>query len=223
MPLTILVVEDDEGTRLSIQDYLDLEGYAVMTAKDGWEALERVEALQPQLIITDISMPRVDGYAFLKSLRQRPAWRLLPVVFLTAHAETRERVRGYQSGCDAYLEKPFELDELGAVVRNLLERSQLIQTALLQYTLAHPTPPAAPQPTNQVPDRYPEPPAIAFTKRERNVLDFIAEGLSNAQIAEHLYLSPRTVEKYVSSLLRKTDTANRAELVRFAMDHHLVE
>jgi CheY-like chemotaxis protein len=144
MPLTILVVEDDEGTRLSIQDYLDLEGYAVMTAKDGWEALERVEALQPQLIITDISMPRVDGYAFLKSLRQRPAWRLLPVVFLTAHAETRERVRGYQSGCDAYLEKPFELDELGAVVRNLLERSQLIQTALLQYTLAHPTPPAAP-------------------------------------------------------------------------------
>jgi DNA-binding NarL/FixJ family response regulator len=54
-------------------------------------------------------------------------------------------------------------------------------------------------------------------------LDFIAEGLSNAQIAEHLYLSPRTVEKYVSSLLRKTDTANRAELVRFAMDHHLVE
>jgi CheY-like chemotaxis protein len=105
MPLTILVVEDDEGTRLSIQDYLDLEGYAVMTAKDGWEALERVEALQPQLIITDISMPRVDGYAFLKSLRQRPAWRLLPVVFLTAHAETRERVRGYQSGCDAYLEK----------------------------------------------------------------------------------------------------------------------
>jgi DNA-binding response OmpR family regulator len=169
MPLTILVVEDDEGTRLSIQDYLDLEGYAVMTAKDGWEALERVEALQPQLIITDISMPRVDGYAFLKSLRQRPAWRLLPVVFLTAHAETRERVRGYQSGCDAYLEKPFELDELGAVVRNLLERSQLIQTALLQYTLAHPTPPAAPQPTTQVPDRYPESPAIAFTKRERNV------------------------------------------------------
>jgi DNA-binding NarL/FixJ family response regulator len=115
------------------------------------------------------------------------------------------------------------LDELGAVVRNLLERSQLIQTALLQYTLAHPTPPAAPQPTTQVPDRYPESPAIAFTKRERNVLDFIAEGLSNAQIAEHLYLSPRTVEKYVSSLLRKTDTANRAELVRFAMDHHLVE
>lgn len=223
MPLTILVVEDDEGTCLSIQDYLDLEGYAVMVAKDGWEALERVEALQPQLIITDISMPRLDGYAFLKSLRQRPAWRLLPVVFLTAHAETRERVRGYQSGCDAYLEKPFELDELGAVVRNLLERSQLIQTALLQYTLANPTPPAVHPPASQAPDCYPEPPAIAFTKRERNVLDFIAEGLSNAQIADHLYLSPRTVEKYVSSLLRKTDTANRAELVRFAMDHHLVE
>ncbi|MDA0672355.1 MAG: response regulator transcription factor [Cyanobacteria bacterium] len=223
MPLTILVVEDDEGTRLSIQDYLDLEGYSVMTAKDGWEALEVVETTQPQLIVTDISMPRVDGYAFLKSLRQRPAWRLLPVVFLTAHAETRERVRGYQSGCDAYLEKPFELDELGAVVRNLLERSQLIQTALLQYSLANPTPPAASRANPTIPDRYSAAFHPKLHERERNVLDLISEGLSNAQIADRLYLSPRTVEKYVSSLLRKTETANRAELVRFAMDHHLVD
>ncbi|MEM0981378.1 MAG: response regulator, partial [Cyanobacteria bacterium P01_H01_bin.58] len=76
MPLTILVVEDDEGTRLSLQDYLELEGYIVVAAEDGWKALQMVNDYQPQLIITDISMPRLDGYAFLKSLRQKPAWRL---------------------------------------------------------------------------------------------------------------------------------------------------
>ncbi len=221
MPLTILVVEDDEGTRLSIQGYLELEGYSVMTAKDGWDALEQVETLQPQLIISDITMPRLDGYALLKSLRQRPAWRLLPVVFLTAHSETRERVRGYQTGCDAYLEKPFELDELGAVVRNLLERSQLVQAALLQYSLAiqpSPAAPSAPSPLAHSLERN-----LAFTAREHSVLDLLSEGLSNAHIADRLYLSPRTVEKHVSSLLRKTNTTNRAELVRFAMDHHLVD
>jgi len=224
MPLTILVVEDDRGTRLSLQDYLELEGYIVVTAEDGWHALQIVEKFQPQLVITDISMPRLDGYAFLKSLRQQPAWRLLPVIFLTARTATRERVQGYQFGCDVYLEKPFELDEIGAVVRNLLARSQLIQTAWMQYkTPAEATVPAmAPSAPIAAHELQPED-TVELTGREKEVLDLLSEGMSNAQIAASLYLSPRTVEKYVTSLLRKTDTTNRAELVRFAMDHHLVD
>ena len=62
-----------------------------------------------------------------------------------------------------------------------------------------------------------------FTGREKEVLYFLSEGLSNNQIGDKLHLSPRTVEKHVSSLLRKTDTSNRAELVRFTMEHHLVD
>jgi DNA-binding NarL/FixJ family response regulator len=222
MPMTILIVEDDEGTRLSLQDYLELEGYNVVTAEDGWKALQIVNQCQPQLIITDISMPRIDGYAFLKSLRQQPAWRLLPVIFLTARTATQERVQGYHVGCDVYLEKPFELEEIGAIVKNLLARSQLIQTAWLQYqtlpepTLAMATPTRAAEPLSPLGD-------FSLTDREKSVLDLLSEGMSNAQIAASLYLSPRTVEKYVTSLLRKTDTNNRAELVRFAMDHHLVD
>jgi DNA-binding NarL/FixJ family response regulator len=217
MPLSILVVEDDEGTRMALQDYLELEGYSVATAADGWIALQRVESFQPQLIITDISMPRLDGYAFLKSLRQQPLWRLIPVVLLTAHSRTEDRVKGYQTGCDVYLEKPFELEELGAVVRNLLERSQLIQSAVVQYSVSvqkgEAPPPPEPDPVDE---------ELSLTKREKDVLDLLSGGLSNNQIADRLYLSPRTIEKYVSSLLRKSNTSNRAELVRFAMDHHLV-
>jgi DNA-binding NarL/FixJ family response regulator len=217
MPLSILVVEDDAGTRITLQDYLEMEGYSVVTAMDGWMALQQVEVFQPQLIITDITMPRLDGYAFLKSLRQQPAWRLIPVVLLTAHAETQDRVKGYQTGCDVYLEKPFELDELGAVVRNLLARSQLVQSALMQYSASvqRGEAPSPPEVISAEED-------LSLTEREKDVLDLLSGGLSNSQIAERLYLSPRTVEKYVSSLLRKSNTSNRAELVRFAMDHHLV-
>ncbi|MGD1861602.1 MAG: response regulator transcription factor [Leptolyngbyaceae cyanobacterium] len=223
MPLTILVVDDEEGIRLSLRDYLELEGYTVATAEDGWKALELVSQCQPQLIITDISMPRIDGFAFLKSLRQQPAWRLLPVIFLTGRTETQERVQGYQTGCDVYIEKPFELSEIGAVVKNLLARSQLIQTAWMQYQrLPEPVPAATPPPTVPLPNS-PIATNFSLTNREQSVLDLLSEGMSNAQIAATLFLSPRTIEKYVTNLLRKTDTSNRAELVRFAMDHHLVE
>lgn len=223
MPLTILVVEDDEGTRLSLQDYLELEGYIVVTAEDGWTALNIVNQCLPQLVITDISMPRIDGYAFLKSLRQQPQWRLLPVIFLTACTETQSRVQGYQVGCDVYMEKPFELEEMGAVVKNLLARSQLIQTAWMQYQAMGPPAPAAPSRRDLAPALVTTADNFALTDREQSVLDLLSEGMSNAQIAATLFLSPRTIEKYVTNLLRKTDTSNRAELVRFAMDHHLVD
>ena len=223
MPLTILVVDDDEGIRLSLKDYFELEGYIVVTASDGWKALQVINQCQPQLLITDISMPRLDGYAFLKSLRQQPIWRLLPVILLTARTATQSRVQGYQSGCDVYIEKPFELEEIGAVVKNLLARSQLIQTALLQYqSLPVPVPAAIPENSLPLQTQVPET-DFSLTEREKSVLDLLSEGMSNAQIAATLFLSPRTIEKYVTNLLRKTDTSNRAELVRFAMDHHLVD
>jgi DNA-binding NarL/FixJ family response regulator len=101
------------------------------------------------------------------------------------------------------------MEELGAIVRNLLERSQLIQTEQ-QF---RPSAPINPQDS-----------ALGFelSSREQEVLGLLSQGLSNTQIGEHLHLSARTVEKYVSSLLRKTATMNRAELVRFALKHHLI-
>lgn len=225
MPLTILVADDDLGTRLSISDYLELSGYQVVAAEDGQNALELVDQSHPHLIVTDITMPHMDGYELVRQVRRKPAFRLLPVIFLTARTKTEERIRGYQLGCDAYLPKPFDLEELGAVIRNLLERSQMIQfewrmrmqetdpvhrgdesqerVMVSSHTL-----------TNEL--------TLDLTPREQEVLQVLVEGMSNAQIGDRLHLSPRTVEKYVSSLLRKTDTNNRADLVRFAMEHRLI-
>ncbi|PPS41433.1 response regulator transcription factor [Chroococcidiopsis sp. TS-821] len=219
MPLTLLVVDDDLGTRLSISDYLEMSGYSVLTAADGQEALAMVETYHPHLMVTDIVMPRMNGYELVRHVRQNPKFRLLPVIFLTARNKTEERIAGYQSGADLYLPKPFELKELGAAIRNLLERSQIIQSeARLSYeeglrANSHTVGQAGE--TLEVP--------IKLTQREQQVAVLLTHGLSNAEIGSRLHLSPRTVEKYVSSLFRKTSTSNRAELVGFVMKYRLLQ
>jgi DNA-binding NarL/FixJ family response regulator len=226
MPLTILVVDDDLGTRLSISDYLELSGYSVITANDGQEALAMVEEYHPDLIVTDIVMPRMNGYELVRRVRQQPGFRLLPVILLTARTKTQERILGYQSGCDLYLPKPFELEELAAAIRNLLERSQIIQS---EYRVSQKENPGTSTPTvveaqNSVFTHLEKPELFSsLTSREQEVLELLTHGLSNVEMGQQLHLSPRTVEKYVSSLLRKTATSNRAELVRFAIKHGLVE
>ena len=216
MRLTLLVADDDLGTRLSIGDYLEMSGYSVLTAIDGQEALSMVEAHHPDLMVTDIIMPRLNGYELVRRVRQQPAFRLLPVIFLTARTKTEERILGYQSGCDLYLPKPFELQELGAAIRNLLERAQVIQS---EYGMPqHGTQPLS-APLSETDPKFP----LHLTQREQEVLELLTHGLSNAEMGTKLHLSPRTVEKYVSSLLRKTEASNRAELVRFAMEHRLVK
>lgn len=219
MPLTILVVDDDPGTRLAISDYLEMSGYSVITAADGQQGLNMVETYRPHLMVTDIVMPRMNGYQLVRSVRHHPSFRLLPVIFLTERNKTEERIQGYQSGADLYLPKPFELQELGAAIRNLLERSQMIQ---LEYRLSQEEGLRIPQATSTATAEKPEFP-LHLTQREQEVLVMLTHGLSNAQIGGKLHLSPRTVEKYVSNLLRKTETNNRAELVGYAMKHHLVE
>ncbi len=221
MPLLILVVDDNLGTRVSVSDYLQIAGYSVIMAEDGQEALSLVEEYRPHLIVTDITMPRLDGYEFVRKVRSSPIFRLIPVIFLTERASTSERIVGYQLGCDLYLPKPFEMPELGAMVRNLLERSQIIQS---EWRSLLPSLPWEDQQrdNNQILTISSKQDSFHLTNREQEVLNLLTMGLSNAEIGNQLHLSPRTIEKYVSSLLRKTATSNRAELVRFAILHHLV-
>ena len=207
MTLLILLAEDNLGVRTSIRDYLEFSGFSTIAARDGEEALSLLETYHPHLLVSDIKMPKKDGYQLIKEVRQRPEFRLLPVVFLTERSTTQERIQGYRVGCDAYLPKPFELEELGAVIRNLLDRSQAIE-AEMRFSERR---------SNES-----ELAAVSLTQREQQVLELLVDGLSNAEIGNELHLSARTVEKYVSSLLRKTDKSNRLELVRLAIESHLI-
>ena len=221
MPLLILIAEDDPGIRIAVHDYLEISGYSVITAEDGEQALSLLEKYHPHLVISDINMPRHNGYQLVKKIRQLPEFRLLPVIFLTEYADVEQRIKGYQAGCDIYLPKPFEMGELGAIIRNLLERSQIIGQELFSSRQKQQPKPATisnnlEKYTNLIADQ------LQFTNREQEVLNLLSQGFSNIDIGKTLHLSHRTIEKYVSGLLRKTETSNRAELIRLALENHLV-
>jgi DNA-binding NarL/FixJ family response regulator len=232
MPFTILVTDDNVGTRLSVSDYLEMSGYFVIRAENGEEALSLIEQYHPHLLVADINMPKMDGYQLVRHVRSKPAFRLLPVIFLTERSTTEERIMGYQLGCDLYLPKPFEMQELGAVIRSLLERGQIIQAELRISIAEGKLEPISTSVTQTLPNPHSnvslrdeialESNTPSLTEREQQVLNLLTQGLSNSQIGQNLHLSPRTIEKYVSSILRKTDTNNRAEVVRVALENHLV-
>ena len=227
MPLLILVAEDDPAIRLSINDYLELNGYSVVTAENGKQALSMVEQYHPHLLISDIKMPQQNGYELIENIRRLPQYRLLPVILLSERCETDDRIQGYQVGCDAYLPKPFELEELGAIIRNLLARSQIIHSEL-RFSHDHHQPSDTEPNINQTEEQEKIARSqelhsrLQLTPRETEVLELLIEGRSNLEIGQQLHLSHRTIEKYVSSLLRKADLSNRVELVCYAMEHHLV-
>ncbi|HBK99122.1 MAG TPA: DNA-binding response regulator [Microcoleaceae bacterium UBA10368] len=230
MSARLLLVDDEPGLREAVQAYLEDSNFAVevaSNARDGWEILQRYN---PDLLISDIMMPQVDGYQFLKQVRADPRYKALPVVFLTAKGMTSDRIQGYQAGCDAYLSKPFDPDELVAIITNLLAR----RAAAKEMGDNAETPDIAAL-ANQMARiesllsgrssivQLPSPIKIDLTPREQSVLDLVAQGLMNKEIARRLETSVRNVEKYVSRLFSKTGTNSRTELVRYALEHGLTK
>ncbi|MFP4653199.1 MAG: LuxR C-terminal-related transcriptional regulator, partial [Phormidium sp.] len=154
----------------------------------------------------------------------------IPVVFWTARGMTSDRIQGYQARCDAYISKPFDPDELVAVVENLLARRSNVtegfedgetpdiatlarQIQEIKELLTHKS--AIPQKSDPV--------QIDLTPREESVLELVAQGLMNKEIASRLETSVRNVEKYVSRLFSKTGTNSRTELVRYALENGLTD
>lgn len=223
----LLLVDDEPGLREAVQAYLEDSGFTVdvaSNAKAGWDLLQQCI---PDLVISDIMMPEVDGYQFLAQMREDPRFLRLPIVFLTARGMTKDRIEGYNAGVDAYLSKPFDPDELVAIVTNLLTRKEAKdanattdiadlanQVAEIRAILMN----RAPLPAQNTPTIK-----IDFTPREQSVLDLVAVGLMNKEIARRLETSVRNVEKYVSRLFSKTGTNSRTELVRFALENGLTQ
>ncbi len=127
----ILVVEDEEHLAFGIKFNLEAEGHAVSVAGDGQAALERMEsaATPVDLVVLDIMLPGMSGYAVCEAIRA--AGNDLPVVMLTARTLVEDRIRGFDAGTDVYLQKPFDLEELLSVVRNLLTRRSRTERAAL--------------------------------------------------------------------------------------------
>ena len=131
-PPRILVVDDNPTNLEVLRVRLNAQGYEVVTAVDGEEGLRRARELEPDLVLLDVMMPKLDGISVLKELKGDTALRFIPVILVTAKADTRDIVNGLEAGGDDYLTKPFEQAALVARVRSLLRIKELHDTVQLQ-------------------------------------------------------------------------------------------
>ena len=225
----LLLVDDEPGLREAVQAYLEDSGFSVRVASNATEGWAMLQQMTPDLVISDIMMPQVDGYEFLAQMRGDQRFKTLPVIFLTARGMTSDRIQGYDAGCDAYLPKPFDPDELVSIVTGIIKRRSA-QAA----TTGEGTPDIAKMAReiaeikamlSQNGGLFQAKPTttIDFTPREKSVLELVAQGLMNKEIARQLDTSVRNVEKYVSRLFSKTDTNSRTELVRYALENGLTK
>jgi DNA-binding NarL/FixJ family response regulator len=230
----ILVVDDDPEIIDLLTLDLELLRFDVDVANDGLAAVKKVEAKPPNtpydLILLDGMMPRLDGYGLLRQLRADERLGGTPVIFLTAKGMTADRIEGFQAGCDDYIPKPFDPDELVARVHNVVRRQERLLQEAARFADAD-----IGQMAKQITEIRSllasggggKKPVTAvqheFTPREASVLQLVAEGMMNKEIARRLETSIRNVEKYVSRLFTKTGTASRTELVRYALEHGLVD
>ena len=125
MAVSVLVVEDDRNIAELLQMYLEKEGYAVTLAADGGQGLSKFRAIKPDLVLLDVMMPVMDGWAVCKTIR---AESKTPIIMLTAKSETDDKVAGLKSGADDYITKPFETKEVLARIEAVLRRSDCITT-----------------------------------------------------------------------------------------------
>lgn len=121
VPKKILAVDDEKHIVRLVQVNLERAGYQVVTANDGKEALEKVDAENPDLVVLDVMMPYMDGFEVLQNLRRNPATRDIPVIMLTAKAQDADVFKGWQSGVDCYLTKPFNPMELLSFVKRIFD------------------------------------------------------------------------------------------------------
>ncbi|HTR50623.1 MAG TPA: response regulator [Kofleriaceae bacterium] len=119
----VLVADDDAWILRMVATVLEKRGYSVETAVDGEDALARALARPPDLLITDVMMPKMDGWALVRQLRAHAELAMLPVIFLTALSSEDDRIRGFRLGADDYVTKPFRFEELDLRVAKTLRRT----------------------------------------------------------------------------------------------------
>lgn len=204
----LLLIDDDPNLILLVKDYLEFRGYEVIAAGNGLEALESLKQKLPDLIVCDVMMPEMDGYTFVQHIREDSRTNWIPVLFLSAKGQSQDRVKGLNTGADVYMSKPFEPEELVAQVESLLRQTSRILEGKVTKGENGP--------------KLRVRPKVELTMTEQKVVNWVAKGLANREIAIAMNVSQRTIESHVSNMLAKTGLHNRTELARWAIETHVV-
>jgi DNA-binding NarL/FixJ family response regulator len=191
---TVFIVEDDRSCRRLIVDVLRHDGFHTIEAATGREALEMLERMRPDLAVLDVHLPGTSGYEIHRRLRDQFGDEL-PVIFVSGErTEPYDRVAGLLLGADDYVVKPFDPDELATRVRTLWRRrGQVVEDNGSGNGLAR------------------------LTEREYEVLELLAGGLAQEEIARRLVISSRTVATHIQHVLTKLGVHSRAQAVALAL------
>ncbi len=200
----ILVIEDEPQMLRNLLTILRAEGYTPIAAPGGDAGIVCAQRELPDLILCDLMMPGLDGFAVLSRLRADPATARIPFIFLTARGDRTDMRSGMNLGADDYLTKPVRVDDLLAAIRARLARFQ--QTAVASA----PPRPLAPEDLT----------GLGVSPREAEVLFWLVEGKSNGDIAIILGVAEATVKKHLEHIFEKLGVENRTAATRAALERH---
>jgi DNA-binding NarL/FixJ family response regulator len=210
----ILIAEDHtilrEGLKALLLAGTDLE--IVGEADDGRKAVHLAENLSPDLILMDLSMPRMDGLEAIREIKKR--WSQIKVLALTVHKTEEYVLSALQAGVDGYLLKDATHQEMMTAVRSVLGGKRYLSPGISERVIEGYL--NGKRGTNTCSSWD------SLTSREREVLKLIGEGYKNKAIADQLHISPKTVEKHRANLMEKLDLHNAAELTAYAIERGLV-
>ncbi len=202
----IIVIEDEEALRKNISEIIEHYGFRVMSASTGEEGIELVKAFTPDIIISDITLPGINGFELFAHVKQlqklSPRLNHTAFIFLTARSTRSDTRTGMDMGADDYLTKPFTKEELISSVRTRFEKLSILNER---------------QSENQDVADIPFEKITTLTKTERKVLNEISEGRTTPQIAQKLFICKKTVENHRVNISRKLDLSGPNSLIRFAL------
>ncbi|WP_083505771.1 response regulator [Aquabacterium parvum] len=210
---TVLVVDDAPDTLRMLCDALAGEGYTVLVARDGPQALARLDVVTPDAILLDGVMPGWSGFETCQRIKAHPVGQAIPVIFMTGLSDTTDVVTGFEVGGVDYVVKPIRIEEvlarLNTHVRNA-RNARAAREALAQASMQQ-----RPLPLNASPetDRLLQ---ASLTPRETEVLTWLARGKTNRDIAEILGMSHRTVNKHLEHIFEKLGVETRAAAAALA-------
>jgi DNA-binding NarL/FixJ family response regulator len=203
------VVREGLGTLLGLLDGIELVG----TAADGEEAVALAAELEPDVVLMDLRMPRCDGISAIQRLAargERPR-----AIALTTFADDASVLGALRAGARGYLTKDAGADQIRAAVEAVARGEAALDPAVQHHVIAALAPGLSPEPVADLPD--------GLTPREAEVLTLIAEGLTNAEIADRLVVTAATVKTHVNHIFAKTGARDRAQAVVYAYAHGLAD
>ncbi|MES2697558.1 MAG: response regulator transcription factor [Verrucomicrobiota bacterium] len=210
---TVLIADDHEIVRRGIRGILENEGSCrvLAEASDGLSAAQLVEKHKPQVLVLDLNMPRLHGIEVLRQTRQTsPHTR---VIVLSMHNDEPYVIEALRAGAMAYLLKGSESQEILQALREVLAGRRFLSATLSEWAINA----LAAKPADD------SDPLQSLTQRERMVVQLAAEGHNNAEIAEKLFISPRTAETHRTNLMRKLALQTQTDLVRFSIRKGLIQ